>query len=201
MKEEKNENHLFIRKAFSFISLSNMVSIDQEIKDKVKKIKCIITDVDGVLTDGAIIYDNEGMEYKHFNVKDGQIIQYLKAHGILVGVITGRDSQVVRNRCEELKMDFHYHGVKDKDDILQVVLDRYHLSLTALAYVGDDLNDLPILTQVGLSATPADGHYRVKEAVDLVLKTKGGQGALRELADVVLEVLGNYASILKKLKR
>lgn len=177
------------------------MKIDPEIKKKAKKIKCIISDVDGVMTDGSIIYDNQGMEYKHFNVKDGQIIQHLKAKCILVGVITGRDSPVVRNRCEELKIDFHDHGIKDKYSDLQGVMDRYGLNLEEVAYVGDDLNDLPILTKVGLSATPLDGHYRVKEAVDLVLKTSGGKGALRELADLVLEAQGHYEEILKQLKR
>ena len=85
-----------------------------EVLEKAKRIKVLITDVDGVLTDGGILYDNEGMEYKKYNVKDGLIVQHLKKAGFLVGAITGRASQVVENRCEELRLDFHYHGVKDK---------------------------------------------------------------------------------------
>lgn len=178
-----------------------MIGVSQTVKEKAAKIKCIISDVDGVMTDGSIIYDNSGMEYKKFNVKDGQIIQHLKASQILVGVITGRDSLVVRNRCEELKMDFHFHGEKDKDVVLKKVLDQYGLESDQVAYVGDDLNDLPILMQIGLSATPQDGHFKVKEVVDLVLGKSGGQGALRELADIILDAQGRYAEILTKVKR
>ena len=176
-----------------------MDSISEQIQIKAAKIKCILTDVDGVLTDGRIIYDNRGMEYKHFNVKDGQIIQYLKSSQILVGVITGRDSEVVRYRCNELKMDFHYHGIKDKSRVLSEVMKTYALEYEEIAFVGDDLNDLPILTKVGLSATPQDGHSRVKERVDLVLEAKGGAGALRELADLILDQQGLYDQIMEGL--
>jgi 3-deoxy-D-manno-octulosonate 8-phosphate phosphatase (KDO 8-P phosphatase) len=165
---------------------------------KAKNIKAIIFDVDGVLTDGRIIYNNEGMEFKEFNVKDGQIIQYLKLNEILTGVITGRDSQVVRNRCNELKFDFHYHGVKRKGEKFEDVLMEFRLGKEEVAFIGDDINDLPILTQCGLAATPADGHYKVKEHVDLVLRAKGGEGALRELADLILEAKGVYDDIIDK---
>ncbi len=171
----------------------------EDIAEKAEKVKCIISDVDGVMTDGSIIYDNSGMEYKKFNVKDGQIIQHLKASNILIGVITGRDSLVVRNRCEELKMDFHFHGVKNKGELLNTLLDKYELEWEEVAYIGDDLNDLPILTRVGLSSTPADGHEKVKERVNLVLNKKGGEGALRALADLVLESQNLYDPIINKL--
>lgn len=176
-----------------------MLEKQLSVQEKAKTIKCIISDVDGVMTDGSIIYDNAGMEYKKFSVKDGQIIQHLKSNKILIGVITGRDSQVVQNRCTELKMDFHFHGVKNKDEKLQVILKEFGLSKKEIAYVGDDLNDLPILTQIGLSATPSDGHYKVQEKVDLVLQAKGGEGALRELADKVLESQGLYKAIIDNL--
>jgi len=166
---------------------------------KAQQIRCIITDVDGVMTDGSIIYDNNGMEYKKFNVKDGQIIQHLKANQILIGVITGRASQVVKNRCEELKMDFHFHGIKEKEQTLASILDTYQLQLDEVAYIGDDLNDLPILTKVGLSATPADGHIKVKPFVDIVLEARGGEGALREIADLIIESKELYAGIIDKL--
>ena len=169
------------------------------VEEKANGIKCIITDVDGVMTDGSIIYDNAGMEYKKFSVKDGQIIQYLKSNKILIGVITGRDSQVVRNRCTELQMDFHFHGVKNKDEKIQAILKEFGLSKNEIAYVGDDLNDLPILTQIGLSVTPSDGHYKVQEKVDLVLQAKGGEGALREFADIILESQGLYKAIIDNL--
>ena len=121
-----------------------MKELGQNIRDKAQQISCVITDVDGVMTDGSIIFDNAGMEYKQFNVKDGQVIQHLKASKIIIGVITGRDSQVVRNRCSELSMDFHFHGVKEKGITLAQVLKKYRLRLSQVAYIGDDINDLPI---------------------------------------------------------
>ncbi len=176
-----------------------MKDISPEILAKAKQIKAIIFDVDGVLTDGGIVYDNTGMEYKRFNVKDGQIIKYLRKYNILTGVITGRDSEVVRNRCKELKIDFHYHGIEHKVKVFKDVLEKYNLKAAEVAYVGDDINDLPILVRCGLSATPADGHLAVKNEVDIVTKVSGGNGVLRELADLVLTSQGHYDEIIKGL--
>ena len=176
-----------------------MNKISPQTLEKAKKIKAIIFDVDGVLTDGGIIYDNAGMEYKRFNVKDGQIIKYLRKYNILTGVITGRDSQVVRNRCDELKIDFHFHGVEKKLEVFERVLADYNLKASEVAYVGDDINDLPILSRCGLSATPADGHKAVRAYADFVTETAGGQGVLRELADAVLDSQGIYEKIINDL--
>lgn len=176
-----------------------MKDISPEILAKAKQIKAIIFDVDGVFTDGGIIYNNSGVEYKRFNVKDGQIIKYLRKYKILTGVITGRDSQVVRNRCDELKIDFHYHGIENKVEIFKEVLEANNLTNAEVAYVGDDINDLPILVRCGLSATPCDGHRAVKERVDIVTIAKGGQGVLRELADFILESQGFYDEIIEGL--
>ena len=170
-----------------------------QVLEKAKKIKAIAFDVDGVLTDGGIIYDNDRQESKRFNVKDGQIIKYLRQYNILTVVITGRDSPVVRNRCEELKIDKHYHGIHNKREVFEQVLADYHLQANEVAYIGDDINDLPVLVRCGLGATPADGHKAVQEHVDLVLTQKGGAGALRELADLVLQAQGHYDEIIEQL--
>jgi 3-deoxy-D-manno-octulosonate 8-phosphate phosphatase (KDO 8-P phosphatase) len=177
------------------------VQINPEISEKARQIKAILFDVDGVLTDGGIVYDNSGQEYKRFNVKDGQIIKYLKQYGILTGVITGRASAVVKNRCEELKIDIHYHGISDKRAIFEKILAEQELQAHEVAYIGDDINDLPVLTRCGLSATPADGHEAVKPHVDWVLEVKGGEGALRALGDLVLKSQGHYARIIEDLIR
>jgi len=169
------------------------------ILQKAKKVKAIFFDVDGVLTDGGIIYDNAGMEFKRFNVKDGQIIKYLRKAGVYTAVITGRDSLVVRNRCEELKIDKHYHGIKNKIEAYEKLRSKWALEDEEIAYIGDDINDLPVLNLCGLSCTPADGHFKVRERVDLVLNLKGGEGTLRELADLVLESQGLYEEIIKEL--
>jgi len=175
------------------------MSYSEKTIEQAKKIKAIVFDVDGVLTDGGIVYDNAGMEFKRFNVKDGQIIKYLKRAEIYTAVITGRDSLVVRNRCEELKIDKHYHGIKNKLETYQKLKEKWQLTDEQIAYVGDDINDLPVLVRCGLSCTPSDGHYKVKEHVDLVLKSKGGEGVLRELADLVLEAQNRYEDIIKEL--
>ena len=166
---------------------------------KASKIKLLVTDVDGVLTDGGIIYDNNQLEYKRFQVKDGQIMKYLKENGIKVGAITGRDSQVVKNRCKELGFDFHLHGIKDK---YKAIIDQVHqmgISMNECAYIGDDLIDLPILINVGLSAAPLDAISYVRDKVDLVSSFKGGDGAFREVADVILQSQGKLKDIVEEL--
>lgn len=159
---------------------------DPEIISKAKSIKLLITDVDGVLTDGGIIYDNNQVESKKFNVKDGLIVQYLKKSSIKVGVISGRNSQVVKNRCEELCFDFHFHGVQEKGLKFLEVLKELEIGWQECAFIGDDLWDLPILTSVGLSAAPADALPYVKERVDFVSSLPGGKGVFREVSDLIL---------------
>lgn len=172
--------------------------ISENNTQKAGKIKLLITDVDGVLTDGGIIYDNSGVEYKRFNVKDGLIVAHLRKNGIMVGAITGRNSKVVENRCEELHFDFHYHGIKDKSQKLLEVLEVLEINLEEVAYIGDDLIDLPILKKVGFSACPADALPYVSEHVDFVSSLQGGQGVFREVADLILQSKGILSSIINK---
>lgn len=173
-----------------------MSTSPKALAEKAQNIKALLFDVDGVLTDGGIIYDHQGRESKRFNVKDGMIIQYLRKAKILTGVITGRASEVVKYRCDELELDMQFHGIKDKNAIYTQIKADYKLTDDQIAYIGDDINDLAILQQCGLSATPADGHAEVKSRVDWVLQTPGGHGALRELADFILENKGGYDDLL-----
>lgn len=168
--------------------------------NKAKKVKAILFDVDGVLTDGGIIYDNTGVEYKKYNVKDGQIISHLKRFGFTVGAITGRESDVVKNRCKELKLDFHRHGVKDKLKEFNVFKEDYNLNDSDIAYIGDDIIDLPILTRCGLSVTPADVRKYMQENVDIVTNVKGGEGVLRDVADFVLNAQGLLEELIESYK-
>lgn len=160
------------------------------LKEKTKKIKIILTDVDGVLTDSKIIYDDNFLEYKNFNVKDGFIIKPLQKLGFKIGVITGRESDVVKKRCQELGFDFHYHGKGGKDaklETFETILKENLVNAENVAYIGDDWIDLPILMRCGLSAAPKDAMQEVIERVDYVTKRKGGQGAFREFAGLILE--------------
>lgn len=165
---------------------------------KAKKIKAIITDVDGVLTDGGIIYDNNGMEFKRFNVKDGQVVKALREQGLVTGVITGRNSEVVKFRCRELKFDFHHHGVKNKVALLEKELQERKLNWEEVAYIGDDLPDLCIFEKCGLSVLPSDGLSYLQKEVDWVTQAAGGRGVFREVADFILWAQGKLEDIIAR---
>ena len=169
-------------------------------KEQIKKaslIKAIFFDVDGVLTDGKIIYDETGKEIKTFHVKDGLIISYLKKAGILTGAISGRESAAVTKRCAELKIDFCHQGIVDKAMVFEKLLAHYKLKSKEVAFIGDDLNDLPVFKVAGLAVCPADTYDYIKARVDLVTTAKGGEGVVREVADLVLEAKGMFEKWLK----
>ena len=170
-------------------------------KEQIKKasfIKAIFFDVDGVLTDGKIIYDENGKEIKTFHVRDGLIISYLKKAGILTGAISGRESAAVSKRFAELKIDFCHQNIVDKAMVFEKLMQHYKLKAREVAFIGDDLNDLPVFRLAGFSACPADTYDYIKDKADLVTRAKGGQGVLREVADLVLEARGLFEKILKE---
>lgn len=174
--------------------------LNQYTKEQVKKagsIKAIFFDVDGVMTDGKIIYDDTGRESKQFNVKDGYIISHLKKAGIIVGIITGRDSKVVSNRAAELKLDFCHQGILDKHSVFEKLVAFHKLKKKQVAYIGDDINDLTTLKACGFAVCPADAIHYIKSHVDLVTQAKGGQGVIREVADLVLAAQGEMVKIVK----
>jgi 3-deoxy-D-manno-octulosonate 8-phosphate phosphatase (KDO 8-P phosphatase) len=169
-------------------------------KEQIKKaslIKAIFFDVDGVLTDGRIIYDDAGREIKSFSVKDGLIISHLKKAGIITGAISGRDSPAVTRRCAELKIDFCHQGIVDKAGTFEKLVKHYKLKHKEVAYIGDDLNDLSVMRLAGFSVCPSDTYDYIKEQVDLVTYAKGGCGVLREVADLILTAKGLFDKILK----
>lgn len=174
--------------------------LSQYTKEQVKKasgIKAIFFNADGVLTDGRIIYDDTGREIKEFSAKDGYIISHLKKAGIIVGIITERDSKMISQRAAELKLDFCHQGIVDKLSVFEKLVEYHKLKKKQVAYIGDDINDLRTLGACGLSACPADGMSYVKTQVDVVTLAKGGQGVLREVADLVLSARGEMEKILK----
>lgn len=168
-------------------------------KEQIKKaslIKAIFFDVDGVLTDGKIIYDENGKEIKRFHVRDGLIISYLKKAGILTGAISGRESAAVSRRFAELKIDFCHQGIVDKAMAFEKLMLHYNLKTKEVAFIGDDLNDLPVFRLAGFSVCPADTLDYIKEKADLVTEARGGEGVLREVADLILKARGLLEKIL-----
>lgn len=175
--------------------------ISDELWERAAKIKLVITDIDGVMTDGGIIYDDNKLEFKKFNVKDGLIVHHLRKSGLMVGAITGRESYVVQNRCEELKFDFHYHGVKNKGKKFTEVLETLELHAEEVAYIGDDLIDLPILSRVGLAVVTLDAMEYVKPFAHYVSRFKGGEGVFREVGDLLLHASEQLIPLIETLSQ
>ena len=150
-------------------------------------IKLLVLDVDGCMTDGKIIYDNNGLESKQFHVKDGLgITSWLKL-GNEVAIITGRDSSIVANRAKELGIKHLYQGVKDKQARLKELVESLQIGLNEVAAIGDDLNDYHMLRLVGHSFTPANGVKEIQNIVTTVLSKNGGDGAVREMIDILVD--------------
>ena len=162
------------------------------------KIRLLLLDVDGVMTDGRIIYDDLGGETKAFDVKDGHGIKLLQRAGIRVGIITGRQSTVVDRRAQELGIDLVYQGAKDKLVPFREVLLKTGLTADQVAYVGDDLPDLPVMRRVGFAVTVADAIEEVKPHVHYVTKHPGGRGAVREICDLLLKESGRWENVTSR---
>ena len=149
-------------------------------------IKLLVLDVDGCLSDGKLIYSSEGSESKNFNVKDGLGISTWNKLGHNVAIITGRNSKIVQRRAEELGIKYLYQGIKNKDIILKELMIELGLESHEVAAIGDDLNDYNMLNLVGRSFTPSDGVKEIKAIVNTVLSKNGGDGAVREMIDIIV---------------
>ena len=156
-----------------------------ELKNKASKIKMVVFDVDGVMTDGSITYDENGVEYKTFNVKDGQGIVRITKAGIITAIITARNNATVKHRFDNLGMSRLFMGQKDKMVAMEQLLEEYNLDLSQVAYMGDDLPDICVLKEVGLASCPNDAIDEVKELCHFVSSKNGGRGAVRELTDLI----------------
>jgi 3-deoxy-D-manno-octulosonate 8-phosphate phosphatase (KDO 8-P phosphatase) len=157
---------------------------------RAKKIKLLLLDVDGVMTDGRIILDSRGNETKAFHVRDGHGIRLLQKAGIVVGIITGRSSEVVNIRARELGIPEVHQGAKDKIAVYEEIVSKYNLQDDEVAYVGDDEVDLSIFKRVGFAAAVADADPCVKPHVHLVTRSAGGRGAVREVINFILKNKG-----------
>ena len=161
-------------------------------------IKLLLLDVDGVMTDGRIFYDDQGHETKAFDVKDGHGLKLVQRAGIQVGIITGRQSDIVLKRAAELGIDLVYQGAKDKMVPFREILSKLQLRAQETAYVGDDLVDLPVLREVGFSAAVADAVDEVRSMVDLVTSRPGGRGAVREVCEYLLRKSGRWDDVTRR---
>jgi 3-deoxy-D-manno-octulosonate 8-phosphate phosphatase (KDO 8-P phosphatase) len=154
---------------------------------KLKRIRLFATDVDGVLTDAGMYYSESGEELKKFNTRDGMGIKLLQRVGLITAIVTQERTKLVARRGEKLMIPEVHQGVMDKLALVREMAERHALSMEQVAYIGDDINDLATLKAVGFSATPADGLPQVAAAVDYVCAKKGGEGAVREIIEMILQ--------------
>lgn len=157
-----------------------------ELREKCKKIKLVLTDVDGVLTDGGMYYSEKGEVMKKFNTKDGMAVELLSNKNIKTILITREKSIIAKKRSEKINASEIYLNVRDKKKELQKIMKKYNIKSSEIAYVGDDVNDIEIMKKVGISFTPSDGNNAVKQISNHICVCKGGEGVLREVADLLV---------------
>lgn len=161
--------------------------LNSELKEKAAKIKLLISDCDGVLTDTGVYYSKNGEEMKRFSIRDGMGVERLrKLAGVETGIITGEISYPVQNRAEKLGITDLYMGVKNKLEKLNEILKNKNLEAENIAYIGDDTNDIEVLKAAGISACPADAVIQIKKIVDVITDNRGGNGAFRDFADLII---------------
>ncbi len=166
--------------------------------DRLGKVALLLLDVDGVLTDGRIIWDANGTEIKFFNVKDGHGIKLLQRAGIRIGIITGRTSLVVDLRAKELGIDLVYQGSLRKQDSYDEIKQITGLRDDQIAYMGDDVIDVPVMRRVGFAAAPADAMPEALAVADFIASRDGGMGAVREFCDLILKCRGDWDHLVKE---
>jgi len=172
--------------------------LDGKMIERIKPILLLILDVDGVMTDGKIIMDDTGRETKHFNVKDGHGIKMLIRYGVDVAIITGRQSGVIEHRARDLGITEVYQNILNKVEIFNDILKKKHLSCEQVAYIGDDIVDIPLLRRVGFSVAVADAVPEVKASANYVTKKTGGDGAVREICDLILQCQDKWVGVIQK---
>jgi len=168
-----------------------------DVSTKAADIKLIIFDVDGVLTNGGLFFGDSGEEYKMFNSKDGHGMKMLQDSGVHIAIITGRSSNVVTQRMINLGVEHIFQGVADKNIAYQELKSLLAIEDNNIAYMGDDVIDLPVMTKVGLSMAVADAHSVVIENADWTSQYKGGHGAAREACEMIMQAQGTLAPMIK----
>ena len=159
--------------------------------------KLIITDIDGVWTDGGMYYDQTGNEWKKFNTADSAGVLICKKLNIKVGIITGEKTEIVKRRAEKLKVDFFYDGVINKMAVAEEICAKLNITLADVAFIGDDINDIKLLKSVGISGTPNNGIPYIKEFAHIITQKNGGDGAFREFVETVVQKKYSYHQIIE----
>lgn len=173
----------------------------KDLLEKAARIRLLIFDVDGVLTDGSLFLGDDGQEYKAFHSRDGHGIKMLLSHGMEVAIITGRTSEVVKHRMANLGVTRLYQGQHDKTEAFRELLAEMDLSADQVAYVGDDVVDLPVMRQVGLAIAVQDAHPLVKKHAHWQTPSGGGRGAGRDVCEMLLEAMGKLDEEMAKYLR
>lgn len=173
--------------------MKNIVSLE-----KLKHIQLLLLDVDGVLTDGRIIYNDTGSETKFFNARDGFGLKLVIQAGIKVGIVTGRSSSALRHRCDNLGIRYLFDGIADKAMILEQIAAQTGVGPDNAAFVGDDLPDLPIMKRTGFAIAVADAHEIVRQRADWTTRARGGYGAVREVCEALLKAQGLWDQIMER---
>jgi len=168
---------------------------------KAREVKLLLLDVDGILTDGTIVYTHEGNEIKAFHTRDGLGIRLLQEAGVEVGLITARQSEAVTRRAQDLGMKHVFQKTRNKLAVYEQLTKELGLQAPEVGYMGDDWLDLPLLTRVGFSATVSDAVAEVRQIVHYTTKRKGGRGAVREVCDLILEAKEMHGTLLEKYMR
>ncbi|WP_319371349.1 HAD family hydrolase [uncultured Ilyobacter sp.] len=165
-------------------------------REKAKKIKIIVLDVDGTLTDGKLYIDNNGVETKAFNAKDGMSIAQGIKYGMKFAIVTGKNSEIVKTRAQELGIEEIHQKISNKIKVLDEILKKNGLTYEEAAYMGDDINDIPAIMRVGMSGAPSDSSNDILQMVDFRASSKGGKGAVREFVEYILRENGLWDKIL-----
>ncbi len=164
--------------------------------ERAKPIRLLLSDVDGVLTDGSIILDNQGIESKQFHVRDGLGIKLWQKAGFAFGILTARNSQIVKLRAAELGIDIVRQGFSEKLPVAREIMKSLKVSPEEVCYIGDDLQDLPVMYEVGLSAAVSDAATEVRNSATWITTASGGRGAVRELVERLLKAKGRWEEFL-----
>lgn len=167
-----------------------------DLQARCAKIKLLLLDVDGVLTDGRLYFNNQGDEFKAFNTLDGHGIKMLQKSGVSVGIITGRRSDLVARRARDLGIGILVQGREDKWTALEEILQSHPCNLDEIAFMGDDWPDLTVMTRVGLALSLANGHFSVVARAHWVAEQKGGEGAVRAACDLIMQAQGTFEQAL-----